>query len=232
MESYSANFQRDNREGKIRCIGAYNQDVARHGVEFISITEFKNEFNPDYESVKEEFEKSDIIQFVEIISKQEKRRFATLVSGMILCLLVVVAGLIFYKIFGYNISISRNSFEELDSIFTHVSSSQFSYTFGVFIPGLVIALTAGVVGFWFRRKNLLWYGVLEVVFGVILTQLALNVSILSAASFIKAVATVYIVIRGMDNIEKSLTGTKVGKQWADFFGLTLKDVFKLLYTKF
>lgn len=86
---------------------------------------------------------------------------------------------------------------------------------------IVLIPSAGILLYWFRSKNRLAYGIAEFFFGLI-TGLRIFVpnfdySQLNTTGFIQIAGSLYIMVRGMDNIGKSIIGTRFEVIWKRYF---------------
>jgi len=84
--------------------------------------------------------------------------------------------------------------------------------------GLVLVVAvSGIALFWFRSRHRLSYGVAEVLFGLIVASQLSSTPEYDSDFFVKIVAAVYIVVRGLDNVEKGISETSLGLLWKQFF---------------
>lgn len=75
----------------------------------------------------------------------------------------------------------------------------------------------GIFLFWFRSRYRLSYGIVEALFGFFAAARLANPSTYDSTFFLQLVAGLYIIVRGLDNIEKGIQGTKVEPKWKRFF---------------
>jgi PIN domain-containing protein len=96
----------------------------------------------------------------------------------------------------------------------------FRQPLGQTFPVWGLILGAGGIGislFWFRSKYRLSYGIAEVIFGLFAAGQLANPSAYNSTFFIQLAACFYIIVRGLDNIEKGIEGTKIEPGWKNFF---------------
>lgn len=85
--------------------------------------------------------------------------------------------------------------------------------------GLVVgAAVVGVSLFWFRSRYRLSYGVVEALFGLFTAARLANPSTYDSTFILQLAAGLYIIVRGLDNIEKGIEGTKMEHRWKRIFG--------------
>jgi hypothetical protein len=81
---------------------------------------------------------------------------------------------------------------------------------------------SSVILYWFRSKNRLFYGITEFLFGFVSTLRVFfpnfSYSLLDTTDFIQIAGSLYIMVRGMDNIGKGLKGTRFEIAWERRFG--------------
>lgn len=100
------------------------------------------------------------------------------------------------------------------------------------------ALIAGFILFSFRYHYLPFYGLVEVIFGCV-TALLQNKIVYDATSLAAIAASIYIVVRGLDNIDKGLQAkkalpkpnTKIGEIWNSIVGYDLVGAIVLIILK-
>jgi hypothetical protein len=81
----------------------------------------------------------------------------------------------------------------------------------------VVTALFGIFLFRFRSRYRLAYGFAEVLFGLIAAARLASPSTYDSTFVIQLVASLYIIVRGLDNIEKGIQGTKVEPKWKHFF---------------
>lgn len=107
-----------------------------------------------------------------------------------------------------------------------VSNMLFSYRNQLLstIPvwGTILALPLIGIGlYWYRERYRLSYGVFEFCVGVLMGYyiflLDFDYSKLGATHAIQILGSLYVMVRGMDNIGKGIEGTKFGAYWKQIF---------------
>lgn len=91
---------------------------------------------------------------------------------------------------------------------------------GETFPVWGLALGAMFIGtflFWFRSRLRLPYGIVETFVGVFAAAQLANPSAYNSAFFFQLSAGLYIIVRGLDNVEKGIEGTKIEPMWKRFF---------------
>jgi hypothetical protein len=91
------------------------------------------------------------------------------------------------------------------------------------IWGLVLGLLiTGVALYWFRGRNRLAYGIAEFLVGVCTGIMIFlpdyNLAKITGRSFFQLLAALYVMVRGLDNIGKALSGTRCHAAWKCLFG--------------
>ncbi len=87
----------------------------------------------------------------------------------------------------------------------------------------LVGLFSGVIAYWFRQRSRLIYGVLEVLFGIFIlfnVSIPTNFSSNNTEIFVflfKFCTSIYIIVRGMDNIDKKIRLYPIGKYWENWF---------------
>ena len=64
----------------------------------------------------------------------------------------------------------------------------------------VLALSLAGLLFWLRETRRMFYGAIEVCFGVVSIWVALDVATLDYAKWVAVITAVYLVVRGLDNL--------------------------------
>lgn len=86
---------------------------------------------------------------------------------------------------------------------------------------VIIVLILGIFFYWIRCKFRLAYGIAEVGVGLLsvcgMAPLKSGVSNLNFSDILAILAGLYIIVRGMDNISKGLTNTKIEFYWRRVF---------------
>lgn len=90
------------------------------------------------------------------------------------------------------------------------------------IWGLIVCLVImSVVLFWFRGHNRFAYGIAEVLVGLVTGVLIFHpdydLAKITGKSFFQILAALYVMVRGLDNVGKSLCGTRYLNVWRNFF---------------
>ncbi len=91
---------------------------------------------------------------------------------------------------------------------------------GQTFPVWGLTVGAAVVGFllfWFRSRYRLSYGIVEGLFGLFTAARLANPATYDSTFFLQLVAGLYIIVRGLDNTEKGIEGTKFEPKWKRFF---------------
>lgn len=82
-------------------------------------------------------------------------------------------------------------------------------------------LLAGLLFFWWRERDHLSYGLFEVMIGLLISSqsiVALPAPYeLSTAKSIQLVGGLYVMVRGFDNIDRSIEDTRLGDWWKRLF---------------
>ncbi|WP_150129831.1 hypothetical protein [Sinorhizobium sp. RAC02] len=83
-------------------------------------------------------------------------------------------------------------------------------------------LISGIAIYFWRERAKLSYGLFEVIVGVaiaydVFTSNASATGDLSTATILQFAAGLYVIVRGMDNVGKGLSGSNVGPYWRSFF---------------
>lgn len=132
--------------------------------------------------------------------------------------------------------VKKNSFIYVLSLLANVAASVVAVAFSAFtidnyanilefIGRVGVILTVPFIGacfYLFRSRLRLGYGLFEVLFGALAAWMAIgfgyNIDTLSSTSgLIAFLGCVYIIVRGMDNIEYGLKGSKYFGLWARIF---------------
>jgi len=104
------------------------------------------------------------------------------------------------------------SYEKINEIFGFVTK------WGV----LILVPILGVTLFWMRSKFRLSYGISEVIVGCIAAARVVfpvsKIQSFEAVVLIQFLGGLYIMVRGLDNIEKGLKGTRFLPSWQSIFG--------------
>ena len=82
----------------------------------------------------------------------------------------------------------------------------------------VAAACLGIAFFWFRSRDKISYGTVEVAVGLFGAWRIANPAVYDSAFAYQAATSVYIIVRGLDNIEKGLDGYRIQPLWKRFFG--------------
>ena len=90
------------------------------------------------------------------------------------------------------------------------------------IWGLVLGLLLTGFGlYWFRGRNRLAYGIAELLVGLCTGFMIFlpdfDLSKITAKSFFQILAALYVMVRGLDNIGKALSGTRYHSAWKKLF---------------
>lgn len=85
----------------------------------------------------------------------------------------------------------------------------------------IALLLAGLVFFWWRERDHLSYGLFEVMIGLLISSQSI-VTLpapyeLSTAKSIQLVGGLYVMVRGFDNIDRSIEDTRLGGWWKRLF---------------
>ena len=84
--------------------------------------------------------------------------------------------------------------------------------------GLTLASASlGVFLFWFRSRYRLYYGIVEVLFGLLATTRSANPTSYDSTFVVQIIAGIYIIVRGLDNVEKGIEGLRIELPWRRFF---------------
>ncbi len=84
--------------------------------------------------------------------------------------------------------------------------------------GLVLlALVGGAALFGFRSRRRLAYGIVEICFGLFAVAKQASPTNYDALFLIQVAAGLYIIVRGFDNVEKSISGTRIDPVWRRIF---------------
>jgi hypothetical protein len=95
--------------------------------------------------------------------------------------------------------------------------SSLSARTGIAIAQLLIGVCvvgAGTGAYWFKNKNLLWYGRVEIVFGslpALAISAGLNPENVSAAQWASLVGAAYVIGQGLDNMSDHITNVGDGR---------------------
>ncbi len=86
---------------------------------------------------------------------------------------------------------------------------------------LAVAPLLGVGLFWMRAKFRLTYGISEFFIGVIMTSRVVfpqfNIASIQAVTVLQFLGGLYVMVRGLDNVEKGLKGTRLQPRWDNWF---------------
>lgn len=96
----------------------------------------------------------------------------------------------------------------------------FRHLLGQTLPVWGLTASAALLGialFWFRSRYRLSYGVIEVLFGLFTASRLANPSTFDFTFILQLAAGLYIIVRGLDNIEKGIEGTKIEPPWKRIF---------------
>ena len=82
-------------------------------------------------------------------------------------------------------------------------------------------LLAGLLFFWWRERDHLSYGLFEVMIGLLISSQSI-VTLpapyeLSTAKSIQLVGGLYVMVRGFDNVDRSIEDTRLGGWWKRLF---------------
>jgi len=85
----------------------------------------------------------------------------------------------------------------------------------------IALLLAGLLFFWWRERDRLSYGLFEVMIGLLISSQSI-VTLpapyeLSTAKSIQLVGGLYVMVRGLDNIDRSVDDTRFGGWWRRLF---------------
>ena len=85
----------------------------------------------------------------------------------------------------------------------------------------IALLLAGLLFFWWRERDRLSYGLFEVMIGLLISSQSI-VTLpapyeLSTAKSIQLVGGLYVMVRGLDNIDRSVEDTRFGGWWKRLF---------------
>lgn len=88
----------------------------------------------------------------------------------------------------------------------------------------IALLLAGLLFFWWRERDHLSYGLFEVMVGLLIASQSI-VTLpapyeLSTAKSIQLVGGLYVMVRGFDNIDRSIEDTRLGGRWKRLFRRT------------
>lgn len=88
----------------------------------------------------------------------------------------------------------------------------------------IALLLAGLVFFWWRERDHLSYGLFEVMVGLLIASQSI-VTLpapyeLSTAKSIQLVGGLYVMVRGFDNVDRSIEDTRLGGRWKQLFRRT------------
>lgn len=85
----------------------------------------------------------------------------------------------------------------------------------------IALLAAGLLFFWWRERARLSYGLFEVMIGLLISSQSIVMLPatyeLSTAKSIQLVGGLYVMVRGLDNIDRSVEGTRFGDWWRRLF---------------
>lgn len=93
----------------------------------------------------------------------------------------------------------------------------------VSVWGTIAALLALGVGlFWYRQRYRLSYGVFEFMAGAMMSIYVFfprfDYATLGVAQGLQVLAGLYVMVRGLDNVNTGLQGTKLEAKWNQVFG--------------
>ena len=85
----------------------------------------------------------------------------------------------------------------------------------------IALLLAGLLFFWWRERDHLSYGLFEVMIGLLISSQSI-VTLpapyeLSTAKSIQLVGGLYVMVRGLDNINRSIEDTRLATWWRRLF---------------
>jgi hypothetical protein len=85
----------------------------------------------------------------------------------------------------------------------------------------IALLLAGLLFFWWRERDRLSYGLFEVMVGLLISSQSI-VTLpapyeLSTAKSIQLVGGLYVMVRGLDNVDRSIEDTRLGGWWKRLF---------------
>lgn len=85
----------------------------------------------------------------------------------------------------------------------------------------IALLLAGLLFFWWRERDHLSYGLFEVMIGLLISSQSI-VTLpapyeLSTAKSIQLVGGLYVMVRGLDNVDRSIEDTRLGGWWKRLF---------------
>jgi hypothetical protein len=85
----------------------------------------------------------------------------------------------------------------------------------------IALLLAGLLFFWWRERDHLSYGLFEVMIGLLISSQSI-VTLpapyeLSTAKSIQLVGGLYVMVRGFDNVDRSIEDTRLGGWWKELF---------------
>lgn len=88
----------------------------------------------------------------------------------------------------------------------------------------IALLLAGLLFFWWRERDHLSYGLFEVMIGLLISSQSI-VTLpapyeLSTAKSIQLVGGLYVMVRGFDNVDRSIEDTRLGGWWKRLFRRT------------
>jgi len=85
----------------------------------------------------------------------------------------------------------------------------------------IALLLAGLLFFWWRERDRLSYGLFEVMIGLLISSQSIvmlpSPYELSTAKSIQLVGGLYVMVRGLDNIDRSVEDTRLGGWWRRLF---------------
>lgn len=85
----------------------------------------------------------------------------------------------------------------------------------------IALLLAGLLFFWWRERDRLSYGLFEVMIGLLISSQSIVTlpapAELSTAKSIQLVGGLYVMVRGLDNIDRSVEDTRFGGWWRRLF---------------
>lgn len=85
----------------------------------------------------------------------------------------------------------------------------------------IALLLAGLLFFWWRERDHLSYGLFEVMIGLLISSQSIvtlpSPYELSTAKSIQLVGGLYVMVRGFDNIDRSIEDTRLGGWWKRLF---------------
>jgi rRNA-processing protein FCF1 len=85
----------------------------------------------------------------------------------------------------------------------------------------IALLLAGLLFFWWRERDHLSYGLFEVMIGLLISSQSIvtlpSPYELSTAKSIQLVGGLYVMVRGLDNVDRSIEDTRLGGWWKRLF---------------